>query len=156
MDAHDRCCSCRAKFHQILHPLSWEGNKFNYKKYSLLKKKGVRLDHGASQEALVVKNPPVKRYKRPGFNPWAGTISWRREWQFTPIFLSGEFHGLRSLAGYSPPGPAESWQINIHLIWFSKKSHSSEKGYFIRNIWKKKPRKYTFVCFTDTHYVHRD
>ena len=60
MDAHDRCCSCLAKFHQILHPLSWEGNKFNYKKYSLLKKKkGVRLDHGASQEALVVKNPPV-------------------------------------------------------------------------------------------------
>ena len=27
---------------------------------------------------------------------------WRREWQPTPVFLPGEFHGQRSLAGYSP------------------------------------------------------
>ena len=27
---------------------------------------------------------------------------WRREWQLTPVFLSGEFHGQRSLVGYSP------------------------------------------------------
>ena len=25
-----------------------------------------------------------------------------REWQPTPVFLPGEFHGQRSLAGYSP------------------------------------------------------
>ena len=24
------------------------------------------------------------------------------KWQFTPVFLSGKFHGQRSLAGYSP------------------------------------------------------
>jgi len=29
-------------------------------------------------------------------------ILWRREWQPTPVFLLGEFHGQRSLAGYSP------------------------------------------------------
>ena len=31
-------------------------------------------------------------------------IPWRRTWQPTPVFLSGEFHGKRSLAGYSPWG----------------------------------------------------
>ena len=25
---------------------------------------------------------------------------WRRKWQPTPVFLPGEFHGQRSLAGY--------------------------------------------------------
>ena len=66
-----------------------------------------------------------------GFNPWVGKISWRREWQPTPVFLPphpdpqkkglkgifwrrkwqptpvillGRFHGLRSLVGYSPWG----------------------------------------------------
>ena len=29
-------------------------------------------------------------------------MSWRRKWQPTPVFLPGEFHGQRSLAGYSP------------------------------------------------------
>ena len=27
---------------------------------------------------------------------------WRREWQPIPVFFPGEFHGQRSLAGYSP------------------------------------------------------
>ena len=27
-----------------------------------------------------------------------------RKWQPTPVFLPGEFHGKRSLAGYSPWG----------------------------------------------------
>ena len=29
---------------------------------------------------------------------------WRREWQLTPVFLPGEFHGQKSLVGYSPWG----------------------------------------------------
>ena len=29
---------------------------------------------------------------------------WRRAWQPTPVFLPGEYHGQRSLAGYSPQG----------------------------------------------------
>ena len=33
---------------------------------------------------------------------------WRRKWQRTPVFLPGEFHGQRSLAGYSPWGHKES------------------------------------------------
>ena len=27
---------------------------------------------------------------------------WRREWQPTPVFFPGQFHGLRSLAGHNP------------------------------------------------------
>ena len=45
---------------------------------------------------------------RPGFDPWVGKIPWRREWQPTPEFLPAEFHGQRSLAGYSPWGHTES------------------------------------------------
>ena len=33
---------------------------------------------------------------------------WRRKWQPTPVFLPGESHGQRSLAGYSPGGQTES------------------------------------------------
>ena len=29
----------------------------------------------------------------PGFNLWGGQIPQRREWQPTPVFLPGEFHG---------------------------------------------------------------
>ena len=29
-------------------------------------------------------------------------IPCRRQWQPTPVFLPGEFHGQRSLAGYNP------------------------------------------------------
>ena len=40
----------------------------------------------------------------PGFNPWIRKIPWRREQLPTPVFLLGEFHGQRSLEGYSPQG----------------------------------------------------
>ena len=33
---------------------------------------------------------------------------WRRKWLPTPVFLPEEFHGQRSLAGYSPWGCKES------------------------------------------------
>ena len=35
-------------------------------------------------------------------------IYWRRARQPTPVFLPGEFHGQRNLAGYSPWGHKES------------------------------------------------
>ena len=40
--------------------------------------------------------------------PGVGRSPWRREWTPTPVFLPGEFHGQRSLAGYSPWGPQKS------------------------------------------------
>ena len=41
-------------------------------------------------------------HKRHGFDPWVRKILWWRAWQPAPIFLPGESHGQRSLAGYSP------------------------------------------------------
>ena len=49
-----------------------------------------------------------RRHKRCGFNPWVGKITWRRAQQPTPVFLPGESHGRRSLAGYSLQGCQES------------------------------------------------
>ena len=83
---------------------------------------------GASQVALVVKNPPANAGdRRRGFNPWVGKISWKRpgprtpveetgdagsflsgEVAPTPVFLPGESHGQRSMAGYSPWGHKDS------------------------------------------------
>ena len=42
-----------------------------------------------------------------GSFPGVGKIPWRRAWQPTPVFLSGESRGQRSLAGYSPQGHKE-------------------------------------------------
>ena len=42
--------------------------------------------------------------RRPGFDPRVRKIPWRRKWQPTPVFLPGESHGQRSLAGSSPWG----------------------------------------------------
>ena len=36
------------------------------------------------------------------FNPWVTKIPWRRKWLPTPVFLLGEFHVQRSLAGGRP------------------------------------------------------
>ena len=32
----------------------------------------------------------------------SGRFPWRKKWQPAPVFLPGEFHGQRSLVGYSP------------------------------------------------------
>ena len=39
---------------------------------------------------------------------WVRRIRWRRRWQPTPVFLPEEFHGQRSLVGYSPWGCEDS------------------------------------------------
>ena len=39
-------------------------------------------------------------------------IPWRREWLSTSVFLPGEFHGQRSLLGYSPWGHKEQDMIS--------------------------------------------
>ena len=49
----------------------------------------------------VVKNLPAIQET---FNPWVGKIPWRRKWQLIPVFLPGQSHGQKSLAGYGPWG----------------------------------------------------
>ena len=60
--------------------------------------------------------------------PVLGKIPWKRQWQPTTIFLPREFHGQRTLAGYSPWGCKESdtteqlTQHNNTLGLFSKQT----------------------------------
>ena len=56
-----------------------------------------------------------------GSVPELGRFSRRKAWQPTPVFLSGESHGQRSLAGYGPWGHKESDTIevtnmNTHIV----------------------------------------
>ena len=51
---------------------------------------------GERRASLVARTVKCRRL---GFSPWVGKIPWRREWLTTPIFLTGEFHVQRSLAG---------------------------------------------------------
>ena len=62
--------------------------------------------------------------RKPGFDPWVRKIPWRREWQSTPVFLPGEFHGQRSLVAYGPGGHKESdmteWLTLTFFTFFLK------------------------------------
>jgi len=42
--------------------------------------------------------------RRPGLNPWVGKIPLKKKWQPTPVCFLGEFHGQKSMVGYSPQG----------------------------------------------------
>ena len=61
-------------------------------------------EHRASLVAQTVKKKSAQYCRRLRFNLWVRKIPWRRKWQPTPVFLPGEFHEQRSLAGYSPWG----------------------------------------------------
>ena len=65
--------------------------------------------------AQMVKNPPVMR------ETWDSSLGQEdlleKSWSPTPVFLPGEFHGQRSLAGYSPWGCKEldtTEKLSIH------------------------------------------
>ena len=47
-------------------------------------------------------------FERLRFDPWVGKIPQRRAQKPTQVFLPGESHGQRSLAGFSPWGHEES------------------------------------------------
>ena len=63
----------------------------------------------------------------PRFNSCVRKIHWRSEWQPTPVFLPGEFHGQRSLAGCN--------------LWVHKESDTTEQltlSLFCLKMWFKK------------------
>ena len=85
----------------------------------------------ASLVAQTVKHLPAMQETWVRSLGGEGSIPWRRKWQPTPVFLPGESHGWRSLAGYSPWGRKESdtterLHFHFHLrcqraFWVSKK-----------------------------------
>ena len=62
--------------------------------------KGFPGDSDSKESACNVRGPMV--------HPWVGKIPWKKPCLPTPVFLPGEFHGQRSLAGYSPWDHKES------------------------------------------------
>ena len=56
----------------------------------------------ASLVAKTVKNLPVMQETQVQSLDWEDPLE--EAWQPTPVFLPGEFHGQRSLVGYSPWG----------------------------------------------------
>ena len=75
------------------------------------------------------------QYRRPGFDPWVGKIPRSRKWQPTPVFLPGEFHGQRSLVGYSPQGHKESdttEQLTLSLLKIEE-FYGKAKGTFSKD-----------------------
>ena len=96
------CSKC--KMWDLTWPTEWEilrGGSQNYMTTTIIR----GFPGGTSGKEPTCQH---KRCKRLGFDPWVGKIRWRRAWQPTPVFLPGESHGQRSLAGYSPWGLRES------------------------------------------------
>ena len=61
-------------------------------------------------------------------DPWVENISLSRKWQPPTECLPGEFHGQRSLAGYSPRGHEESDWLTLSLSLSSTKSSKTVWG----------------------------
>ena len=58
-------------------------------------------------------------------------IPWRRDWLLTPVLLPGEFHGQRSLAGYSPWGCKELDTTERLTLALSHSQYPNEIGTII-------------------------
>ena len=71
------------------------------------------------------------QWRRCRFDPWVVKIPGRRKWQPTPVFLSGKFHGQRSLVGYHPWGCK---RVGHNLVTKQQEAPTS-KG----SNWEKKP-----------------
>ena len=53
-------------------------------------------------------------------------LCWSKKWHLTPVFLPGESHGQRNLAGYSPWGHQE----------MDMTEHLSKHAYFTSVVWR--------------------
>ena len=68
--------------------------------------KGPRYNRGLPK--WLSGKEPACQCRRHAFNPWVRKIPWRKDRPPIPVFLPGESHEQRSLAGYSPWGQKES------------------------------------------------
>ena len=57
--------------------------------------------------SVVMNLPAMQATQETWVQSLGWKIPWRREWQSTPVFLPGKFHGQRSLADYRPLGHKE-------------------------------------------------
>ena len=85
----------------------------------------------------MVKNLPAMQETCARYLGWENPL--RRNWQLTPGLLPGEFHGQRSLVGYSPWDPQELDMTKrpTHTRWkrehlMSSKFHNSTLTFFFQ------------------------
>ena len=72
------------------------------------------------------------RHERCWLSPWVGTIPWKKAWKPTPVFLLGEPHGQRNLAGYSPWGYKELDTIEQLSTHTHTHTHTSREKEILR------------------------
>ena len=90
-----------------------------------------------------------RRCKSPEFYPWVSKIPWRKKWQPTPVFLTGESYGQRSLAGYGPQSCKEldttkqlsNWAQHIKILRHPSSAHAT-----LAFLWFKELRHWACVC----------
>ena len=130
-------------------------NKYNRCRYTIDTKVFMFLCPyicGACLVAQTGKNLTAMQETK--FNPWVGKIPCRKEWLSTPVYLPGEFHEQRSLAGYSPWGCKEldtnerqtlslSIYMHVHkhtfaIFWFWWYIN----GYAVEDPWGREIHKY--------------
>ena len=70
-----------------------------------------------------------------GSIPGLGRFLWRREWQPTPVFLPGEFHGQRSLAGYIQFMWSQrvryNWVTHTHTHTHTERAYSGNRTVYL-------------------------
>ena len=86
-------------------------------KSALIKLSPILSFKEVTRASQMLKNPPAMP------ETWVQSPSWedpwRRKWIHTPVSLPGEFHGQRSLAGYSPWGHKESDMTERLILHFT-------------------------------------
>ena len=84
--------------------------------------------------------------------PGLGT-SWRMGWLPTPVFLSGEFYGLRSLVGYNPWSRKES-DMTEQCFHFSLRYN---RTFFLKNItWEEEHKEVHLLHFVWLLWILKD
>ena len=118
---------CRRILYQLSHKgspriLDWVAYPFSSGSSQPRKRTGVSCTPGGFFTNWAIRDP--------GSIPGLGRYPGERNWQSTPIFLPGKFHGQRSLMGYSPWGHKESdttEQLHTHTHGTKKLSPSIKK-----------------------------
>ena len=81
-------------------------------------------------DEIVIKNLPASA----GDTEDSSLIPWSKKWQPTPAFLSGKFHGQKTLAGYSLHGCKE----------LDKTEHTRAQSIYQIHFWHLLRLSYTF------------
>ena len=92
------------------------------------------------------------RCRRRGFDLWVRKIPWRRKWQPIPIFLTGKFHGQKSLEDPSP------WGCRVRHDWATRHALMLKLLNLFPNIKFSFPYANNFVCmylFSDISFIRR-